>query len=162
MSLYEISGQFEILDEFIPDIVSEEDSKAYSDLFDQLQGSLSEKVHGLCCVIRNAESMQDALGLEIKRMSNKKKLLENKVKRLTDYMEYCLRHIGQDKVKTSLFDVGFRKLPPSVVITDESAIPDLLCRTKREPDKTAIKQAIQEGIEVNGAHLEAGERLVIK
>jgi hypothetical protein len=162
MRLYEIADQFIKLDDFIPDVESAEDSQAYSELFDELQGDLSDKVHGCCCVIRNAQSEADALAIEIKRMTAKKKALEAKADRVQDYLSYCLKTIGQDKVKTSLFDVGFRKLPPSVVITDEAAIPDLLCRTKREPDKTAIKQAIQEGIEIAGAHLEAGERLVIK
>jgi hypothetical protein len=162
MRLYEIADQFIKLDDFLPDLENADDGQAYTELFDQLQGELSDKVHGCCCVIRNSESEANALAHEIKRMAAKKKALENKAQRVQDYLEYSLRTIGQDKVKTSLFDVGFRKLPPSVVITDENAIPDQLCRTKREPDKTAIKQAITSGIEVPGAHMEAGERLAIK
>ena len=68
MRLYEIADQFIKLDDFIPDVESAEDSQAYSDLFDEFQGDLSDKVHGCCCVIRNTESEANALAQEIKRI----------------------------------------------------------------------------------------------
>ncbi|EOH3237522.1 siphovirus Gp157 family protein, partial [Morganella morganii] len=48
----------------------------------------------------------------------------------------------------------------SVVIDDESLIPDSLVdvQTIVSPDKKAIKEALENGIAVPGAHIEIGER----
>ena len=44
----------------------------------------------------------------------------------------------------------------SLVITDETAIPSQLTRTRVEPDKTAIKKQLQAGEDVPGAALDQG------
>lgn len=41
----------------------------------------------------------------------------------------------------------------SVVITDEAKLPDKFIRTKREPDKTALKEALKSGETIDGAEL---------
>lgn len=162
MRLYEITEQFQALDSFIPEVDSAEDSAAWSELWAGLQVKLVDKVHGLCCVIRNTEGEAMAIDAEIKRLTAKKKALQNKVDNLTSYLEYNLKASDSSEVKTSIFTVKFAKTPASVKILDESALPTDMLRVKTEPDKTAIKAAIKEGREVPGACLEAGERLVIK
>ena len=162
MRLYEITDQFSQLDDFLPEIESMEDGQAYTELFDQLQGELSEKVHGCVCVIKNAQSEADALTVEIKRMTAKRKALENKASRVHDYLDFSLRALGQDHVKTSLFDVKYQKSPPSVRIISEIDLPDDCLRIKKEADKTLIKQKIQSGEFVKGAELVQDTRMVIK
>jgi hypothetical protein len=44
-----------------------------------------------------------------------------------------------------------------VIITDESLIPDILCRFKKEPDKTKIKETLKAGNMVPGAALSNAE-----
>jgi hypothetical protein len=160
--LYEITDQFKALDSFIPEVESVEDSSAWSELWEGLQVELADKVHGLCCVIRNTEGEAMAIDAEIKRLTAKKKALENKVENLTSYLEYNLKSSDSREVKTSIFTVKFAKTPEAVKILDESALPANMMRVKTEPDKTAIKAAIKGGREVPGARLEVGERLVIK
>ena len=50
---------------------------------------------------------------------------------------------------------SMRNVPPSVVITDEDALPDAACKFKREPDRTAIKDMLQIG-PVEGACMSNG------
>ena len=52
--------------------------------------------------------------------------------------------------------VSLRAKPASVLILDESAIPDKYMRIKKEPDKTAIKAALESKEEVSGALLSNG------
>jgi len=52
---------------------------------------------------------------------------------------------------------SLRTVPPSVVITDENALPDAACKFTRAPDKTAIKQMLEVG-DVPGATLSNGSR----
>lgn len=54
------------------------------------------------------------------------------------------------------FKVCYQKQPEKVVI-DEDAVPDEYCRIKREPNKTAIKEMLQSGVQTNWARLERGE-----
>jgi hypothetical protein len=162
MRLYEISDAFAKLDSFLPGLESEADAVAYSDLWAELEVCFSDKVHGLCCVIRNTEGDAMAIDAEIKRLTAKKKALDNKVKNLNNYLEWNVKSAGVPEIKTSIFTVKLAKTPEAVKILDESALPADLLRVKTEPDKTAIKAAIKEGRNVPGACLEAGERLVIK
>ena len=46
---------------------------------------------------------------------------------------------------------------PKVVVTDEAVLPDTLCRIKREPDKTKIKESLLAGNAVEGAVLSNAE-----
>jgi hypothetical protein len=162
MRLYEITEQFQALDSFIPDVDSVEDSTAWSELWEGLQVDLADKVHGYCCVIRNAEGDLMVLEAEIKKLERKKEIVANKIKALEKRLSSGLKLAETTEVKTSIFTVKFSKTPESVKILDESALPADLLRVKTEPDKTAIKAAIKEGRDVPGACLEAGERLVIK
>lgn len=52
---------------------------------------------------------------------------------------------------------SMRNVPPSVVITDEDALPDAACKFKREPDRTAIKDMLQIG-PVEGACMSNGSK----
>ncbi len=53
--------------------------------------------------------------------------------------------------------------PTKVIITDDTKVPDAMCRIVREPNKTKIKQAINDGETVPGALLSNGEdRLTIR
>jgi hypothetical protein len=164
MKLYEITSQFEKLDAMVPDIDNHEDAEAFTELYAELEGDLSDKVHGLCCVIRNTESSANALDVEIKRLTAKKKSLESKSKRLMDYLEFSLKSANVPSVKTSIFDVVFKKNPPSVNVLDESLIPASFIRTKIEtsPDKVAIKDALKSGEHVPGCELIQAEKVVIK
>ena len=52
---------------------------------------------------------------------------------------------------------SIRKGTPKVIVTDESLLPDNLCRIKREPDKTKIKELLTSGSPVKGAELSNAE-----
>lgn len=162
MRLYEIAEQFRALDSLIPDVESEQDAQAYTELYEGLTGTLQEKVHGLCCVIRNTESEANAFDAEIKRLQAKKKALESKVASLSSYLEYQLKGADQSEVKTALFTVKFQINPDSVEILDEKMLPIEFTRSKVEPDKTVIKEALKRGEYVPGAKLVRKERMVIK
>jgi hypothetical protein len=52
---------------------------------------------------------------------------------------------------------SMRTVPPSVVITDENALPDAACKFERKPDRTAIKDMLQIG-PVEGACMSNGNK----
>jgi hypothetical protein len=162
MKLYEIADQFAKLDSMVPEIDSQEDADAFTSLYSELEGTLSEKAHGLACVIRNTESDSIALDLEIKKLTLKRKSIDRKVQSLTDYMEFCLRAAGVDSVKTSIFDIVIKKNQASVQVNDELLIPSEYLRIKTEADKIKIKDALKAGQYVAGCELVNTEKVVIK
>jgi len=52
---------------------------------------------------------------------------------------------------------SIRNVPPSVVITNEAALPDAACKFKREPDRAAIKDMLQVG-PIEGACMSNGSK----
>jgi hypothetical protein len=73
---------------------------------------------------------------------------------------------GKTKFKTDLFSFGIQKNAPSVVIdaVDIRDIPEDYLKFKEpEVDKTAIKNAINAGVDFEGlAHLEVSQSLRIR
>ncbi len=67
-----------------------------------------------------------------------------------------LQAAGLKKVVLPDATLSIRTGTPKVIVTDEAALPDILCRIKREPNKTAIKAALELG-EVPGALLSNAE-----
>lgn len=96
--------------------------------------------------------------------ANKKKLdayikaMESRKKRIADACIYALDTMQVKSILTGWGELKTKKNPPAVVIDDMSAIPSQYMRQKIEilPDKVAIKEAIQDGKTIEGAHLEQG------
>lgn len=105
---------------------------------------------------RWAEKQADALGEIIKDGRERKSRLEAKAEQIRSVVQWALGEIGLDKLEAPDFTASLRAGPPSVVITDELALPDEYVRVKREPDKTALKAALKEGAAIPGASLSNG------
>lgn len=70
---------------------------------------------------------------------------------------------GQRKWVLPEATLSIRSTPASVHVLDEAQIPDEFWRVKREPNKTAIKEALLDGTEVPGATLSnGGESLSVR
>jgi sugar-specific transcriptional regulator TrmB len=53
--------------------------------------------------------------------------------------------------------LSIRSVAPSVIITDETALPDIACKFERKPDKTKIKELLASGW-VAGATMSNGSK----
>ena len=63
---------------------------------------------------------------------------------------------GINRHRTTEGNLSVGNAPEKVIITDESAIPDEFMRTTKEPNKTAIKDALKAGNDVSGATMSNG------
>lgn len=50
-----------------------------------------------------------------------------------------------------------RNVPPKVIVTDETRLPDILCKITRAPDKKRIKELLDVGEAVPGCELSNGD-----
>jgi hypothetical protein len=106
------------------------------------------KGEGYVYVIKQLRSQADMIKSEIKRLQELAKRYESSADKLADTLLQSVVAHGQ--IKTALVTISSRK-SKSVSITDESLLQAEYLRIKTEPNKTAIKEALESGQEVQGA-----------
>lgn len=160
MTLYEITGQFKQL----LDLASEEDidQQIINDTLEGVDYEFEEKADAYAKIIRELDGNIDTIDKEIKRLTDKKNTVKNNIVGIKYNLEKAMIETGKLKFKTALFGFGIQKNPPSVVIDDESAIPDTYF-IPQDPklDKTAVKKFLKDN-DVSWAHLQQTESLRIR
>ena len=125
-----------------------------ADTLEGIEGALGDKLDAIMIHVRNLDGQANTLGEEAKRLA------ERQAKDLKKYALVCLLASGQDTLKTVKNTFTAAKGRASIVIDDETKIPDSFVdvQTIVSPDKKAIKEALENGIEVPGTRIEIGER----
>ena len=113
--------------------------------------------------ILNLNGMVAAAKAEKERLAGLQKFYENTQKRLANALSNAMQVFGHDKVENATMRISLRH-STATEVDDIDQIPAEFKTTKVEvvADKTAIKKAIQDGIEVPGAHLVENVSLQIK
>ena len=176
-SLYEITESyrevFALLEESEGELTPEIAAR-----LEALDGEYDTKIQNIALFILDLEADKKKIKDEISRLSANAINTQKKIESLSKYVLGSLEFTGR-KVKTHLVSVWAQNSPPSVVIDDLAAIPDcyktatIKTSLERipeslrelatvEPSKTAIKEAIDNGEEVPGAHFEWHKHLRIK
>ena len=157
MNLYELSVAFQELQNM------DLDPEVMKDTLDSIEGTLENKLENTVKVIRNRKARITALKTEEDRFKKTRQSEENAVKWLETYVEDCLKLIGKTKYEAGMFKLSIQKNPLSVNITDENILPeDYLIPQPPKVDKTSLKEALKNGIEVPGAELKQTEGLRIR
>lgn len=164
MNLYELVGERLALQNKLESLNFDTDTIA-----DTLEGestAIQEKIENYGFVIRNMEAFSDAIKSEEKRMSERSKAYDNKISRIKDWLKENMKRCDISKIECPAFTIALQKNPASVVIDDESLIPEGYKRLPEPPpltpNKTMIATAIKSGLEIAGCRLEQSTRLVIK
>lgn len=160
MTLYEILGEIEhAIDKETGEVDLERLSKA--------QISADEKLENIGCLIKNLSSDCDELKAEENRLKERRQSKENQIARLKEYLTWAMNTFEKTKFSTSKVEIGFRK--SNVVETDEKFVEwaklyrkDLLSYDEPKISKSAIKQAITEGQEVEFARIVEKNNLSVK
>lgn len=142
------------------------DAQTVKDTLDGMSGELEVKASATAAVIRNMESLAGQIKDAEKGMADRRKALEARAASLSAYLLANMAHAGIQAVETPHFAIKVKTNPPSVEIYDEKLIASEFMRTPAAPppapDKTAIKAALQKGVDVQGARLIQGSRVEIK
>lgn len=160
-SLYQISDDY--LSAF--DALSHEDlpDEAIADTLEGIAGAWEDKAVNVARYIRNIEAEADAVDGVIKGLQERKSAADKQADRLRAYLLSEMKRTGLT-AKAPDIEIKTAKNPPSLIIEDESLIPDDYIKqvTLYQPDKQQIRKAIQENKNVPGTRLEQKERLVIR
>ena len=159
MKLYEI-------DETIMSCIDEETGEIIdSEKLDKLQMERDKKIENVACWIKDLKAEAEALKAEKMAFAERQKVAENKMESLKKWLAYAL---DGKKFSTAKCAVSFRTTE-SVEVTTEGienlmrdGKDDLLTYKTPEPNKTAIKQAIKDGLNVAGVQLVQNISTIIK
>ena len=118
------------------------------------------KIEGIILWRKDLLAEADAVRAEAQNLSKRARVCENKAEQLKRYIENALEG---SKFKTERCSVSYRK-STSIVIDDPASIPMMYLKEPKEEwfSKSAIKEAIEKGEGVRGAHQEEKNGIVIK
>lgn len=136
-----------------PQLASDEDL-----MRDTLEGNtrFNEIMDRLLLEMRDNETLAEATSQRIGKLRERQTRMTHRVQFYRALMHRLLTLTGLKSVALSEAKVSVVNSPEKVIITDESAIPDTLMKIVREPNKTAIKNALKTGQHVPGATLSNG------
>jgi len=127
-------------------------------LRDTLEGNtrFNEIMDRLLIEMRDNETLADAAASRIGKLRERQTRLTHRMNFYRSLMHRLLTVTGIQSVALAEAKVSIMKSPEKVIITDESAVPDAFMKITKEPNKTAIKNAIKLGTYVPGAALSNG------
>ena len=158
MLLYELS---EIETQILDQLESEEGID--KNLYESLKLDEEEKIVSCAKVYRQILSDAQACKDEEKRLSERKKRLENNAARLKELMFEGMKMMDAKKIHRPEFDISIKKNPPSLQIAPDARIPDEYYKAQAPIlDKALLKDDVKSGLFIDGVQLVQVERLEIK
>lgn len=168
-SLYDITNQIddilasdlqrdeELVDGETGEIVSVEQR------LDQLEIDQKTKIENIGCYIKNIAADVDALKLEEKKLAERRKVKENQIERLKNYLSMNLQEAGYNKFETSRVVLSFRT-SKAIEIAEGTELDEefLTVKVTKEANKKALKEAIETGFEIEGVKLVEKKNIQIK
>lgn len=143
MNIYELTAEYMALQEAF----ETQDDDTVAALLADTDKAIENKADGYAKVIKNFEADIEGLKAEIRRLSDKKAVLENAIQRLKDTLKQAMVITGKTKFKTQLFSFGIQKnggAAPIYLRVPEEQIPDEFMKITRTPDKKAMADYINE------------------
>ena len=158
MKLYEIDNAIlECIDFETGEIVD-------TDRLEALKMEREAKIENVALWIKDLKAEAEAIKVEKLALAERQKVAENKAESLKKWLAYAL---DGEKFSTARCSVSFKKTE-AVEVTEEGIAnlmkkhDDLLKYKAPEPDKIAIKQAIKDGLTVDGVQLVQNISTIIK
>lgn len=145
MNLYELTADYLKLQSMLED--PDVDQQAVADTMEAMDYAIEEKADGYVRVIKNMQGSVDAFKLEIDRLTEKKRHLEDSIKRLKTNLQESMVATGKRKIKTDLFQISIQKnggAIPVIVDVPVEQLPDECVIITEAPDKKALAALLQD------------------
>ena len=151
MKMYELTDAFQEL--YVNDELTDEEVE---DKLQALNMELEEKCSNGIALIQTLKAAVDGMKAEEMRLKQRRTSLENRIGKIKDYYQAELTAIGKTKILTSRGTMTIAKsggkLP--MKIDDENLIPQDFKKIVYEVDKDKLREALEDGEIISGAHLE--------
>ncbi len=122
------------------------------------------KVDGVAAYLSQCAASQAACKAEIERIRGISDVWAGREKRVRSYVQGVMEQFDLPKLEGATASFSLRAVPSSVVIVDESAIPEIFKRTTVvvDIDKKGVAAAIKAGQDVPGADLSMGGKTLVR
>lgn len=152
MNLYELSSNFAELFDLIEN--EEVEQEVLADTLEAIEDGIENKVDNIAKIIKNLDGAVEVFKKEENRIAIRRKVMENRVKWLKEYLLLSLDVTKKKKIEAGTFVVRKQKNPMSVIVSDKSKLPKkYLIPQEPKEDKDAIKKALKNGEKVDGAEI---------
>jgi Siphovirus Gp157 len=127
-------------------------------LLDTLEGEtdIKEQIAELIRDARRAAAMAKGLAEIMKDHATRKSRLEHRSERNRGIAFAAMQNCGLPRVEAPDLTISISPGVPSVIIADEAAVPDSLCKIERTPMKSEIAKLLKSGEFVPYASLSNG------
>lgn len=140
-----------------------EDQQAFQDTLDGLVGMIEQKADQYCTALDMIKGNIAAHDMEIQRLQERKRVMENNVKRMKDALLAAMVAMDEKRLKTELYSITRCTNGGKQPMKIDGDVPDNYKRIVYENDTDKIRADLEQGIELPFAHLEArGEHIMIK
>lgn len=145
------------LREQFPQLADDEDL-----LIDVLEGETNfhDVISTLAKEIKVSKGQVSGIKEVVKELKERQARYEARDEFARSLIHKLMEMAGVKKLTLPVATVNITNVAPSVMITDEDVIPDVFMRIKKEPNKTAIKAALESGQAVSGAVMSNGSTTV--
>lgn len=143
----------------------EEGVEGLEDTLESLDGTFQEKCESIIKLWRSKCAGRDIIKSEIYRLQQRVDKLDRDANWLHGYVEREMTKANVTEIKSPLFGIKLGMTPPRVEVLNKDAIPETYLRlipAKTEPDKVAIKAAMQEGVNVPGCEIKQDLKLHVR
>lgn len=127
--------------------------QAIQDTMDGIEGEFGDKADNIVMLRRNIDGEVLAIEAEIERLAELKRIKENTVSQIGDYLRRNMEAANIKSIKRPLFTISLVTGKEKVIVDNEDAVPDDLTSvaTKITPDKNAIAAKLKKLREHNVA-----------
>lgn len=165
MSLYEIDSRIKTIIDSIYDAADENGEVGEIDLTElkELQEAREVKLENIALYAKNLASEASAIKEEETILATRRKRLESKCERLKGILINAMKEDGNKKMFSPRYEAVLRDSKKTEIL-DIDKIPEeyIVIKTEKNPDKKAIKEAIEAGKEIEGAAVVTNTTITIK
>lgn len=166
MKLYEISENYRNIADLLTSPELAENPDVIGAL-EAIEDEFNNKAVNTVKAIKMVESDIDTIDGEIKRLQAMKKVRQNALDDVKDYLKRNMAATGIFKIESPLFKIGYSERQNAAVELDEALflannLNEELVSVKITPSKTAIKKALEAGEQIIGARLVDSQVLTIR
>lgn len=158
MTLYEMTTTASYLYSLLDD--GEIDEQTVADSLDGL--GVGDKLEDYCKVIRQFEADKEAYSAEKARFDAKAKQADRAIERLKAAIVNYMATTGKKEQRCGLFEIKTSQSKAVAILDEEKIDPMFLVPQPAKINKTEIRKALMEGIEVPGATLQINTNIKIK
>lgn len=159
-TIYEIADKYKLIQQLIEDGAPEE---AFIEALNAIDGELAEKLENYASVMKNIESDIAGIKAEEGRLAERRKAMENSIKRMKENMQFAMETAGEQKLKGEKFTFTVQKNPPSLKVHDETLVPEIFFEQPQPVlNKKLLLSALKDGHEYEGVEIQQGESIRIR